>query len=219
MSDNSPDFKKAYTKANEILCSSNIIMNFPFSPKSLIKEKSGIKCKSYSTALKYGVDIHDFGSDSATIFKKGGKTIIFYNEDKLESHLKFSLLHEFGHEYLGHNFNDKRPDVYSNFEIETNFFAAQLLMPEQILRELQKRQVYINHPFLQQYFGVSYEAADKRINTLARTNMEWRSRAEREFDDIILMKYDAFIDRIRPQKSYFDYEAEEERQRQRYNWY
>ncbi len=63
MSDNSPDFKKAYTKANEILCSSNIIMNFPFSPKSLIKEKSGIKCKSYSTALKYGVDIHDFGSD------------------------------------------------------------------------------------------------------------------------------------------------------------
>lgn len=66
---------------------------------------------------------------------------------------------------------------------------------------------------------MSYEAADKRINTLARTNMEWRSRAEREFDDIILMKYAAFIDRIRPQKSYFDYEAEEERQRQRYSWY
>lgn len=218
MTDNSPDFKKAYSSANELLCLSEVISTFPFSPQKLVKEKSDIRCRTYSKALKYGVDIRDFGSKSATIFRKGAKEIIFYNESKPENHTRFSILHEFGHGYLKHDFTDKREASYHKFEVEANFFSAQLLMPEQVLRELQYRGVAINKAFLQNYFGVSEEAAEKRIGTLARTNYEWRSREEKEFDDIILMKYSAFIDNIKPKYSYFDSDYEEEMQRQRDSW-
>ena len=80
MIDNSIDFKKAYSSANELLCSFKAIDTFPFSPQKLVKEKSAIRCKSYSKAIKHGVDIRDFGSDSATIFRMGEKEIIFYND-------------------------------------------------------------------------------------------------------------------------------------------
>lgn len=216
---NSLDFKKAYSLANELLCSSNTIDTFPFSPQKLVKEKSNIRCRSYSKAIKYGLDIRDFGSESATIFKKGEKEIIFYNDSKPENHTRFSILHEFGHGYLKHDFNDKCIDSYHKFEVEANFFSAQLLMPEQIIRELLHRGVGINKTFIQNYFGVSEEAAQKRIETLAKTNYEWRSREEKEFDDIILMKYSAFINSIKPKYSYFDYDYEEEMQKQRDSWY
>ncbi len=213
------DFKKAYTSANEILYSSKTITSFPFSPKKLIKEKSGIVCRSYEKALEYGVDIHDFGSDSATIFEYHGKNIIFYDQTKPEPHINFSLLHEFGHYYLKHDLNEKRNDVYGKYEIETNFFSAQILMPEQILRECIKRGAALSYSFLQQKFGVSREAAEKRMSTLARTESAWRSRQEKEFDDVILLKYSAFIDSISPKSSYFDYEYEEEMQSKRNSWY
>ena len=79
----------------------------------------------------------------------------------------------------GHDFSKKDEDTYHRYEVETNYFAAQLLMPEQILRECQNRGTRINRFFLQTNFGVSAQAADKRIETLARTNVEWRSRAEK----------------------------------------
>lgn len=219
MTDNSLDFKKAYSSANELLCSSEAIEAFPFSPQKLVKEKSDIRCRSYSKAIKHGVDIRDFGSDSAAIFRMGEKEIIFYNESKPENHTRFSILHEFGHGYLKHDFTDKRESSYRKFEIEANFFSAQLLMPEQIIRELQRRGVGINKTFLQNYFGVSEEAAKKRIETLAKTNYEWRSREEKEFDDIILTKYSAFIDSIKPRYSYYDDDYEDDMQRQRDSWY
>lgn len=105
------------------------------------------------------------------------------------------------------------------YEIETNFFAAQLLMPEQILREFIRRGVAVNNVFLRQHFGVSREAAEKRLKTLARTNSEWRTRQEAEYDDIILAKYSSFIDSICPKSSYYDYEYEEDMQNQRDKWF
>ena len=102
-----PNFEKAYVKANEILVMSSVVQSFPFSPKALVKEQSPIVCRSYRMAKKHGVDITDFGSKSATIFKCGGKTIIFYNETTSESHIAFSILHEFGHDVLGHDFTKK----------------------------------------------------------------------------------------------------------------
>ena len=92
-------------------------------------------------------------------------------------------------------------------------------MPEQLLRELQSRGITITNPFLQSTFGVSGLAANKRLNTLAKTNSEWRSRAEREFDDIILLKYAAFLDKISPRISFYDFDEEFEMQRKRDSWY
>lgn len=219
MINNLLNFKKAYSSANELLCSSEAIDTFPFLPQKLVKEKSDIRCRSYSKAMKYGVNIRDFGSDSATIFRMGEKEIIFYNDSKPENHTRFSILHEFGHGYLKHDFTDKCAASYRKFEIEANFFSAQLLMPEQIIRELQRRGIGISKAFLQNYFGVSEDAAKKRIETLARTNYEWRSREEKMFDDIILTKYSDFIEKIKPSYSYYDLDYEEELQQQRNSWY
>ena len=92
-------------------------------------------------------------------------------------------------------------------------------MPEQIIRELQRRGKRINRNFLQTIFGVSAQAADKRIETLAKTNSEWRSRDEKEFDDIILLRYADFLNKICPIQNYYDFEDEYARQQERYSWY
>lgn len=213
-----PNFARAYSKANEILVRSSVISSFPFSPIQLVSEQTDYVCRTFAKARKYGVDMRDFGSDSAVIMTMGGKTIIFYDESKTSSHVGFSILHEFGHPINGHDFTVSDEETYGRYEIETNYFAAQLLMPEQILRELQSRGVRITKDFLQTKFGVSGEAAEKRIATLAKAKIEWYSRAEREFDDVILLKYAAFLDDICPKKT--DYaEIDYERQRERDRWY
>lgn len=147
------------------------------------------------------------------------KKIIFYDETKPDTHVKYSIIHEYGHDFLKHDFDKKDDETYAKYEIETNFFAAQLLMPEQILREFIRRGVAVNNDFLRQHFGVSREAAEKRLKTLARTNSEWRTRQEAEYDDIILAKYSSFIDSICPKYSYYDYEYEEDMQNQRDKWF
>ncbi len=134
------------------------------------------------------------------------------------NHVKFSILHELGHHINNHDFSVTDSEAYGKYEVETNYFTAQLLMPEQILRELQRRGSRITHEFLQEHFEVSYLAADKRITTLAKTNAEWRSRAEREYDDIILTKYMSFLDSISPPRKSFDFEDEYNLQLERSRW-
>ena len=214
-----PNFSSAYTKANEILVSSRVISTFPFLPKDLVKEKSAIPCRTFAKARSYGVDIEAFGSESAIIMELGARRIIFYDETKPLTHVKYSILHELGHDQNGHDLGATDPDTYHRYEIETNYFAAQLLMPEQVLRELATRGVKIDKRFLMEHFEVSETAAQKRIDTLAKTNTEWRSRAEKEYDDIILWKFSAFLDAIYPRRVTFDFEDEYERQRERDSWY
>ena len=93
-------------------------------------------------------------------------------------------------------------------------------MPEQVLCEFADRGIRITKEFLMQHFGVSETAAKKRIETLAKTTIQRRSFQEREFDDIILYKFAAFINSIcTPRKNYFDFEDEYARQRERDSWY
>lgn len=216
---NKPNFSKAYSNANKILVKSNVISTFPFSPTQLVKEQTPFVCRKYSKAQKYGVDINDFGSESAVVMSKGDRTIIFYDDSKPITHIGFSILHEAGHPINGHDYCVKDDETYGIYEVETNYFAAQLLMPEQILREFQRRGIQITIPFLKTNFGVSGKAAEKRINTLAKTNTDWYSRAEREFDDIILMKYSAYLDKICPKCNSYNFEDEFERQCARDSWY
>ena len=219
-SNTKPNFSAAYSKANEILVKSRVISTFPFSPIDLVKEQSAIKCRTYKKARKYGIDITAFGSESATIFEYGGRQIIFYDDSKLMTHVKYSILHELGHPLNNHDFSVTDKEIYGRYEVETNYFAAQLLMPEQVLRELTNRGIRITKEFLMHHFEVSETAAKKSIETLAKTTVEWRSRQEKEFDDVILFKFAAFIDSIcPPRKNYYDFEDEYDRQRERDSWY
>lgn len=215
-----PHFSEAYSKANEILVTTSAIQSFPYSVKDLVKEQVDVRFRTFAKAREYGVNIEAFGSESALVMRYHGKTIIFYDETKPEPHNKFSILHEAGHIINGHDFNVVSPDQYANYEVETNYFASQLLMPEQLLRYLQSRGVTITLSFLMNSFGVSKTAARKRIDNLAKTNAEWRSREEREFDDIILERYCPLIECHCPQRSYaYDFEDEYGSQIERDTWF
>ena len=215
-----PNFSVAYSRANEILATSTVISSFPYSPFDLVKEQMGIPCRSFQMALsKYGLDVRALGSESAVVTELGGRYIIFYDKEKPEGHIKFSILHELGHPVNGHDLSTNDSVLYQKYEVETNYFAAQLLMPEQIIREMQKRRKAITVSFLSSVFGVSTTAAQKRIDTLAKTNAEWRNRQEKEFDDIILFRHKAFLDSVCPPRTFYNYEDEYELQRQRDNWY
>lgn len=160
-SNTKPNFSSAYSKANEFLVKSRVISTFPFSPIDLVKEQTAIKCRTYKKARKYGIDITAFGSESATIFEYGGRQIIFYDDSKLMTHVKYSILHELGHPLNNHDFSVTDKEIYGRYEVETNYFAAQLLMPEQVLRELTNRGIRITEEFLMQHFEVSETAAKK----------------------------------------------------------
>lgn len=215
-----PDFKKAYMLANEILLKTRIINKFPFSVTNMIKEISDIQCCSFQRACEHGVDIKAFGSDAAILTEYAGRLIVFYNQLDKDERIRFSMLHEIGHYFLEHNLKTDDKKLYEKQEIETNFFAAQLLMPEQTLIELQKRGKRIDADFLVNAFQVSKEAANKRIETMYKINPDFRSKDEKEFDDLILFKHKAFLDSIIPEKnSYNWFEDEYERQNERDSWY
>lgn len=219
MASNKPDFKKANMLANEILVASSTLSTFPVNTKQIVKEWSDIKMLSFKCAHGCGIDIEAFGSEAAVIQCKNGRYIIFYNQDDYAPRVKFSILHEFGHYRFGHKLKKYDDDEYGRVEVEANCFAAQILMPEQVLNELKKRGAVITVNFLQNHFGVSEEAAQKRIDTMGKINYEWRSSDEKIFDETILFKYKDFIDSILPKKNQYNwFEDELERQMERDNW-
>ena len=212
------NFAKAYIKANEILVSSYILAEFPVKVKSLIESDSEIKCCSYKKAKKiHGLNIEDFGSKSAVLIKNENKKIIFYNESELKTRIRFSILHEYGHDKLNHDLDVESKEIYSAYEIETNYFVAQLLMPEQLIRELQKRGMKIDKNKLIELFGVSEEAAEKRMTTLNKSLS--LSKEEKYFDGLIIQKYKTWLDsKMSPINSYSLFYEDEERQKERESW-
>ena len=93
--------------ANEILVASSDIASFPVKVKKVVKEWTDIQLRSFKAAKEKGIDIEAFGSEAAVIQCLDGRYIIFYNQDDIEPRIKFSILHEFGHYYLGHELNKK----------------------------------------------------------------------------------------------------------------
>lgn len=211
------NFALAYTKANEMLITNKTITGFPFSSRKLVEEKTSIRCRSYGTALKYGIDINDFGSESAVLMNYHGKSILFFNEVKPESHTNYSILHELAHYILNHKMKNVSSEIYKKQELEANYFAAQILMPEQLLRFIKQQGVKVSVSFLTRNFGVSEQAAKRRIITLGKTDTSWYSNAEKEFDDIILKLYIPMIQHLCPQDKY-DFEEEYDMQIERDSW-
>lgn len=217
-----PRFKKIIEEANCILLSTESIQSFPFSVKKVVKEKSNIVCRSFEKCAMYGFDAIDFGSKDAILQKRNDRYIIFYNESNQVTKKRkvFSVAHEFGHFIMEHKLDDK--EKYGLYEIEANFFAAQLLMPEQVINELRRRGLEINKSNLQKWFGVSGEAAQKRIDTLRKVDYSNCTDYEKEMNNYIVKKFASFIDSIAPSPNLFttfDPYEEEELQKERDSWY
>lgn len=221
-----PNFAKAYNLATEILLTSNCFSSFPYQIKDLVKNITDISCCSYKKALKYGIQAEVFGSDSASVHEYEGMNIIFYNQEDPKPRIKFSIAHELGHYLLLHkkglNSEDK---LYEKQEIEANFFSAQLLMPEQLLDYFRKNLIRINTSFLTKNFGVSEEAAQKRIKTLkTKIKRENYKNFNKDFDESIIYKYKDFLDSVisefykNNKKDDYDFEEEYRKQNERNNW-
>ena len=101
-------------------------------------------------AQSINIQIHEeeLGEISGLIFREGSQVVIGVNNKHHENRKRFTIAHELGHFYLhGQNplFVDKvfavklRDQVSSEAvsldEIEANAFAAELLMPTQMLRK------------------------------------------------------------------------------------
>ena len=93
----------------------------------------------------------------------GAKTyILLHNEDiSSECCENWTNLHEIGHICLGHEENGDKE------EVEAHFFAACYSMPDAIIWHIEEHGVRIDKYFLMEYFHVSAEAAEKKINTLS----------------------------------------------------
>lgn len=217
-----PNFKRIYQCANELLVASSVIDGFPFKVKALVKEQADIALCAFEKARReYHQDIRQFGSDSAVLIEMKGAHIIFYNKDEAPYRVRFSIMHEFGHYLLGHELNlDRDDDLYGVQEVEANCFAAQVLMPEQLLRVCSSRGKTLSVDFIMRSFDVSREAAQKRRKTLAKTDYEWRSREESKYDDIIIEKYADLLNRIAPLPIQYTntFEDDYERELERNSW-
>lgn len=229
-----PNFKSVVDKANELLLQSETINNFPFSAYQFTYEMSEAEIRKYSTIGTNELPAEIIlGSKDAALVENEGRYLLFYNEAMKRERIRFSVIHENGHYHLAHDMSvltAKRRDgdptvknLYSKYEIEANFFAAQLLMPEQILIELSRRGKKITPDFLQNAFGVSEEAARKRIDTLKKA-YNWQSFKTKSnainLDDCILLKFKSFIDNLAPRRmSYIDeFEKEYELEMERQTW-
>lgn len=109
------------------------------------------------------------------MIKARGAHLILYNKsaEKCPERLNWTLAHEVGHAYLGHTKDGPTE------EIEANWFAAQLLMHENILRDM----AHLNHGLSAQeiadLFKVSITAAEKRISSLNRKTIWFSGEDEK----------------------------------------
>lgn len=93
--------------------------------------------------------------------KENGNEIylVLYNDkDQSDEHLNWTLAHEIGHIYMGHQYDSEIQ------EIEAHFFAAQLLMPEYVIFMMSKLGK-LTADDIYMLFNVSLPAARKRLIT------------------------------------------------------
>lgn len=213
-----PDFKKAYILANDMLVAARCIKGFPFDAAEFVREQTDLKFCSFKKAReKYGLDCRHLGSDSAVLAKKDGKNIVFYNQDECDIRDPFNRLHETGHFLMDHK-TDVPGDnpLYSIQEVEANFFAAQMLMPLQVLREIQRRGRRMDADFLTRNFGVSLPAAEHRIETLRKNPR--LTEEERILDDTIITKFKKFMDSVAPKRLEYASCWDDPMQKERDTW-
>jgi Zn-dependent peptidase ImmA (M78 family) len=110
--------------------------------------------------------------------------LVLYNiKESNRARINWTLAHEVGHIYLNH-----KKDCNTE-EIEANFFASELLMPEILVRSIQHELGSIDASFLSELFQVSYQAASKKIDTLSRTKREKPTKDQK----ILLKRHQDFI--------------------------
>lgn len=157
----------------------------PFAVINRFCEKYPVNVEALAMALGIDVRYVALGKDVSGMIErnKGGKYVISINEDDYETRQRFTLAHELGHfiyhkNKMENGIDDDRAyrstDVgkYHNTqigrreEIQANRFAANLLMPANLIRKLQQEELSVED--MAQRLEVSPKAMEIRLNGLER---------------------------------------------------
>ena len=163
----------AANQAKRLLNKCNVKRDGTASHRKYITNVKGI-------AKQLGIEIlpYSFSEDiSGLFFKKGDKLYLGVNSSHSEKRKRFTIAHEIGH-FILHSDEPLHYDVKEleslHFrsenisdlnEIESNSFAAELLMPEELVRELIEKGV-TSVKKLSEKFNVSEEAMRYRLINL-----------------------------------------------------
>ena len=110
---------------------------------------------------------------SGFLLKDNDEYAIFVNENDSETRQRFTIAHEIGHYILGHLKNEEYKISYRDeltskgtdmHEIEANAFAAELLMPEELISFAYRRTSDTSE--LADWFNVSTDAIEIRLRNL-----------------------------------------------------
>ena len=216
-----PNFKKSYIAAHEKLVKLPLGTTFPLKTSKILEDFSDLELHSFDWAEKHGFPRIYFKSESAELYEQNGRYTVFYDETKPPAHSKFSILHELFHYESNHDLNtgEKNKELYNKQEVEANFFAAEMLMPEPVIKELEKRGKKMDAKEIQKVFGTSAKAAEIRFKTLKSYPSFLRSNEEKEFDEhLVNFTFKKFIDSVCPKKRKLDLQDEYEMQAKRDRW-
>lgn len=155
------DYKKAKEKAMELL--QNYDIREPVVPVFDIARQEGLKI--------VGFESRDKLKDFSGFYDSRIKTIYINNEDSPNRQI-FTVAHELGHYKLQHALGNlevlpryANPVAKEPVEQEANFFAANLLVPENMLKETMKKYklTSLDTDLLSKLFGVSREVMTYRL--------------------------------------------------------
>lgn len=186
-----PDFEMAQNRATKFLLD-HTITGLSFDPRSLDLTSEGIvidTVENYARLTRENVNCFvGRNIKGCYVLKARGYQIILYQSSLVDPDERkiYGITHELGHIYCEHKCDD---DIQ---EIEANFFAAQVLMPEIVVYHIRDnyKNCHINAHDLVKLFNVSYEAASRRIKTFNKKVFCYAS----EIDYQLLQKYKPYID-------------------------
>lgn len=207
------NFNYIIDKAYEILILQKELV-FPLDIFSL-KTNQNVKILSFSylanmNSCSFDEILQLADGAEAFKFERNGVALIVYNERiKNQNRVRWSIAHEYGHIILKH-----RGQSAQN-EVEANFFAANLLLPRCILKELKNKRDFIDITYLQNKFSISKEASEKFFSNINSKGFEF---FKNEYDDIILAKADDFIKKETRNSLKLELLDEEEMQNERDKW-
>ena len=158
-----PNYEIAKEKAFQVLKD-----NFINEPPVIAEEVA----HRYGLDVKYCVFKPEYNDVAGFIDSKG---VIIVNSQEAAQRRNFTIAHELGHYLLGHLKNPEYGVLYRRpisqmsskpIEQEANCFAANLLVPEEILKDYIKRCPFATNQQLGNIFGVSSDVIGFRRQLL-----------------------------------------------------
>lgn len=154
-----PDFSIAQNKASELLAYQDSIDSLRINVARLKFHYKihfdSLQNYCYFTNKSFQQMGFDKTENGCVVQLSENEFLILYNANHSHERINWTLAHEIGHIYLGHQADGTKE------EIEAHFFAAQLLMPEIVLYQLAQELGSIDYIFIYDHCFVSMTAAWK----------------------------------------------------------